>query len=152
MEGLNLPLRGVQRRPAVGTPCVLFSSSRVLYCFIFREVRCRFSSWFFVGNSAAAAAAVVFATPVAVSTALLVPMALFFGFVHFIAPLLGCGFLPENPGGISCLSARVYPLANLQGLVYRGDYMVNWSPSLQTAVSDLEVEYSEEDGKLYYFK
>lgn len=39
-----------------------------------------------------------------------------------------------------------------QGLVYRGDYMVNWSPSLQTAVSDLEVEYSEEDGKLYYFK
>ncbi|CAN0089102.1 unnamed protein product [Scytosiphon promiscuus] len=39
-----------------------------------------------------------------------------------------------------------------KGLVYRGDYMVNWSPSLQTAVSDLEVEYSEEDGKLYYFK
>lgn len=30
--------------------------------------------------------------------------------------------------------------------------MVNWSPSLQTAVSDLEVEYSEEEGKLYYFK
>lgn len=39
-----------------------------------------------------------------------------------------------------------------QGLVYRGDYMVNWSPSLQTAVSDLEVEFSEESGKLYYFK
>ena len=30
--------------------------------------------------------------------------------------------------------------------------MVNWSPSLGTAVSDLEVEYSEEEGKLYYFK
>jgi valyl-tRNA synthetase len=30
--------------------------------------------------------------------------------------------------------------------------MVNWSPNLQTAVSDLEVEYSEEEGKLYYFK
>ncbi|CAM9722463.1 unnamed protein product [Choristocarpus tenellus] len=30
--------------------------------------------------------------------------------------------------------------------------MVNWSPSLQTAVSDLEVEYTEEQGKLYYFK
>ncbi|CAM9452509.1 unnamed protein product, partial [Discosporangium mesarthrocarpum] len=39
-----------------------------------------------------------------------------------------------------------------KGLIYRGDYMVNWSPSLQTAVSDLEVEYSEEEGKLYYFK
>uniref|UniRef100_A0A7S4MJV7 valine--tRNA ligase n=1 Tax=Odontella aurita TaxID=265563 RepID=A0A7S4MJV7_9STRA len=39
-----------------------------------------------------------------------------------------------------------------KGLVYRGEYMVNWAPMLQTAVSDLEVEYSEEEGKLYYFK
>ena len=39
-----------------------------------------------------------------------------------------------------------------QGRVYRGEYMVNWSPNLRTAVSDLEVEYSEEEGKLYYFK
>lgn len=39
-----------------------------------------------------------------------------------------------------------------KGLIYRGSYMVNWSPHLQTAVSDLEVEYSEEPGKLYYFK
>ncbi len=30
--------------------------------------------------------------------------------------------------------------------------MINWSPGLQTAVSDLEVEYSEEPGKLYFFK
>ena len=29
-------------------------------------------------------------------------------------------------------------------LIYRGEYMVNWSPNLRTAVSDLEVEYSEE--------
>lgn len=39
-----------------------------------------------------------------------------------------------------------------KGLVYRGEYMVNWAPLLQTAVSDLEVDYSEEEGKLYYFK
>ncbi|KAL2645155.1 hypothetical protein R1flu_012742 [Riccia fluitans] len=39
-----------------------------------------------------------------------------------------------------------------KGLIYRGSYMVNWSPNLQTAVSDLEVEYSEEPGTLYYFK
>ena len=39
-----------------------------------------------------------------------------------------------------------------KGLVYRGTYMVNWSPGLMTAVSDLEVEYSDEEGKLYYFK
>lgn len=34
----------------------------------------------------------------------------------------------------------------------RGEYMVNWSPKLGTAVSDLEVEYSEEPGFLYHFK
>ena len=39
-----------------------------------------------------------------------------------------------------------------KGLIYQGPRMINWSPGLQTAVSDLEVEYSEEQGKLYYFK
>jgi valyl-tRNA synthetase len=39
-----------------------------------------------------------------------------------------------------------------KGLVYKGSYIVNWSPTLQTALSDLEVDYSEEDGCLYYFK
>jgi len=39
-----------------------------------------------------------------------------------------------------------------KGWIYRGPRMINWSPGLQTAVSDLEVEYSEETGKLYYFK
>ncbi|GJQ15532.1 hypothetical protein GpartN1_g7323.t1 [Galdieria partita] len=38
------------------------------------------------------------------------------------------------------------------GYIYRGHYLVNWSPLLQTAVSDLEVEWVEEDGFLYYFK
>jgi valyl-tRNA synthetase len=38
-----------------------------------------------------------------------------------------------------------------QGLIYRGPRLVNWSPGLQTAVSDLEVERDEEQGKLYYF-
>ncbi len=39
-----------------------------------------------------------------------------------------------------------------QGLIYKANYMVNWSPNLQTAVSDLEVDYVEEKGKLFYFK
>ncbi|WKZ40763.1 MAG: valine--tRNA ligase [Anaerolineales bacterium] len=39
-----------------------------------------------------------------------------------------------------------------KGLIYRGPRLINWSPGLKTAVSDLEVEYSEEDAKLYYFK
>jgi valyl-tRNA synthetase len=36
-----------------------------------------------------------------------------------------------------------------QGLVYRGKRLVNWDPKLGTAVSDLEVESAEEDGKLW---
>ncbi|MCC6146870.1 MAG: valine--tRNA ligase [Anaerolineaceae bacterium] len=39
-----------------------------------------------------------------------------------------------------------------KGLIYRGPRLINWSPGLRTAVSDLEVEYSEEPGTLYYFK
>ncbi|ABO97729.1 predicted protein [Ostreococcus lucimarinus CCE9901] len=39
-----------------------------------------------------------------------------------------------------------------RGLIYKGTYMVNWAPKLQTAVSDLEVEYTEEPGTLYFFK
>lgn len=38
-----------------------------------------------------------------------------------------------------------------QGLIYRGPRLINWSPGLQTAVSDLEVEREEEEGHLYYF-
>ena len=39
-----------------------------------------------------------------------------------------------------------------KGLIYRGSRLINWSPGLKTAVSDLEVEYSEEEATLYYFK
>jgi valyl-tRNA synthetase len=39
-----------------------------------------------------------------------------------------------------------------KGLIYRGPRLVNWSPKLRTAVSDLEVEHSQEPGTLYYFK
>ncbi len=39
-----------------------------------------------------------------------------------------------------------------KGLIYRGPRLINWSPGLKTAVSDLEVEYSEEPGTLFFFK
>ncbi len=39
-----------------------------------------------------------------------------------------------------------------KGLIYRGPRLINWSPGLKTAVSDLEVEYEEEEVTLYYFK
>lgn len=38
------------------------------------------------------------------------------------------------------------------GLIYRGDRMVNWDPKMQTTVADDEIEYSEEKAKFYYFK
>jgi valyl-tRNA synthetase len=39
-----------------------------------------------------------------------------------------------------------------QGLIYRGAYIVNWDPVLQSAVSDLEVESEERIGKLYHIR
>jgi valyl-tRNA synthetase len=39
-----------------------------------------------------------------------------------------------------------------QGLIYRGTRLVNWDPKLQSAVSDLEVESEEEDGRLWQIR
>ncbi len=39
-----------------------------------------------------------------------------------------------------------------EGLIYRGNYMVNWCPASQSAVSDLEVEQKEVDGNLWHFR
>ncbi|NJN68641.1 MAG: valine--tRNA ligase [Chloroflexaceae bacterium] len=38
------------------------------------------------------------------------------------------------------------------GLIYRGTYLVNWSPNLGTAVSDLEVEYETRQGLLWFVR
>ncbi|MGI0480831.1 valine--tRNA ligase [Geminocystis sp. CENA526] len=39
-----------------------------------------------------------------------------------------------------------------EGLIYRGNYMVNWCPESQSAVSDLEVENKEVDGNLWHLR
>ena len=39
-----------------------------------------------------------------------------------------------------------------QGLIYRGNYLVNWCPASQSAVSDLEVENKEVNGNLWHFR
>ncbi|KXZ53642.1 hypothetical protein GPECTOR_6g559 [Gonium pectorale] len=54
--------------------------------------------------------------------------------------------------GLSDAVAEAFVRLHDKGLIYRGQYMVNWSPALRTAVSDLEVEYAEETGALFYFK
>lgn len=38
------------------------------------------------------------------------------------------------------------------GLIYRGDYLVNWDPMTQTALADDEVEYEERQSFLWHFK
>ncbi|WP_039358515.1 valine--tRNA ligase [Candidatus Protochlamydia amoebophila] len=38
------------------------------------------------------------------------------------------------------------------GLIYRGDYLVNWDPHTQTALADDEVEYEDKQSFLWYFK
>ncbi|MDE2778195.1 MAG: valine--tRNA ligase [Chloroflexota bacterium] len=39
-----------------------------------------------------------------------------------------------------------------KGLIYRHERIINWCPRCATALSDLEVEYQEQDGKLYYIR
>ena len=45
---------------------------------------------------------------------------------------------------------RVFVSLYKEGLIYRGNYIVNWCPRCSTALSDLEVVHKETDGKLYH--
>lgn len=53
--------------------------------------------------------------------------------------------------GLSSAVREAFVQLYEKGLIYRGSYLINWSPGLKTAVSDLEVEYKVEQGTLYYF-
>ncbi len=39
-----------------------------------------------------------------------------------------------------------------KGLIYRGNYLVNWCPKCHTAISDIEVEHKDHDGHLWHIK
>jgi valyl-tRNA synthetase len=54
--------------------------------------------------------------------------------------------------GLSRAVKEVFVRLYREGLIYRGDYIINWCPRCQTALSDLEVEHEQEPGHLYYIK
>ena len=54
--------------------------------------------------------------------------------------------------GLSQAVREVFVRLYQEGLIYRGDYIINWCPRCQTALSDLEVEHQDEQGHLYYIQ
>jgi len=54
--------------------------------------------------------------------------------------------------GLSAVVTEVFVRLHEQGLIYRGNRLVNWDPVLKSAVSDLEVESEEEDGTLWHIR
>ena len=54
--------------------------------------------------------------------------------------------------GLSRAVIETFVRLHERGLVYRGEYMINWDPGTLTALSDLEVEYSPQQGHLWHMK
>ncbi|MDH4229205.1 MAG: valine--tRNA ligase [Nitrospirota bacterium] len=52
--------------------------------------------------------------------------------------------------GLSEAVREVFVSLYEEGLIYRGDYLVNWCPRCESALSDLEVEHEEVRGHLYH--
>ncbi len=54
--------------------------------------------------------------------------------------------------GLSQAVRKVFVELHKAGLIYRDKRLVNWDPKLHTAISDLEVEARDFNGKMWYFK
>ena len=54
--------------------------------------------------------------------------------------------------GLSAAVREVFVRLWEEGLIYQGDYIVNWCPRCQTVLSDLEVEREEQDALFVYIK
>jgi valyl-tRNA synthetase len=54
--------------------------------------------------------------------------------------------------GLSRAVREVFVRLWEEGLIYQGDYIVNWCPRCQTALSDIEVEREERDAEFVYIK
>ncbi len=54
--------------------------------------------------------------------------------------------------GLSRAVREVFVRLYNEGLIYKGDYIVNWCPRCHTALADDEVEHDPTDGKLYHLR
>ncbi|MGM8214252.1 valine--tRNA ligase [Bacillaceae bacterium W0354] len=54
--------------------------------------------------------------------------------------------------GLSNAVKEVFVKLYEQGLIYRGEYIINWDPSTKTALSDIEVIYKEVKGAFYHMR
>jgi valyl-tRNA synthetase len=54
--------------------------------------------------------------------------------------------------GLSKAVRKVFVNLYHEGLIYRGNYIINWCHRCHTALADLEVEHEEHDGRLYYIR
>ena len=54
--------------------------------------------------------------------------------------------------GLSQAVQKVFIDMYNEGLIYRGERLVNWCPCCHTSISDAEVEYEEEHGSLWYIR
>ncbi len=54
--------------------------------------------------------------------------------------------------GLSKAVKEVFVKLFEEGLIYRGDYIINWCPRCHTALADLEVEHEEVESSLYYIR
>ena len=54
--------------------------------------------------------------------------------------------------GLSKAVRRVFVQLYNEGLIYRGEYIINWDPELQTALSDIEVIHQDDQGAFYHIK
>ncbi len=54
--------------------------------------------------------------------------------------------------GLSRAVREVFVRLFKEGLIYKGDYIVNWCPRCHTALADDEVEHEETKGKLYHIR
>ncbi|MGX8235975.1 valine--tRNA ligase [Exiguobacterium undae] len=53
--------------------------------------------------------------------------------------------------GLSEAVQEVFVKLYEKGLIYRGEYIVNWDPATKTAISDIEVIYKDIEGAFYHF-